>query len=179
MILVRLCVFFLNLITKTLIQGTVALFERVAEVRGWTDSYRTLLLQCIFTGMSQRAFSALNYVESGNYAKVKVAFLKAYEFVPEAFRQKFKNWKKGAKQTYVEICPGYFGSLCSLVVLFCSRKHEDWCELIVLEQLKSSLPAHLATYVNKKKLKTASTAALMAEENLLSHAIGSVECLSS
>lgn len=43
-----------------------ALFECVAEVRGWPDSQKTLLLQFIFTGKAGRVFSALSFPESGD-----------------------------------------------------------------------------------------------------------------
>lgn len=60
------------------------------------------MLQCVFTGKAQRVFSALGSVESGVYAKVKGAVLKAYELVPEAYRPKFRSWKKGDRETHVE-----------------------------------------------------------------------------
>lgn len=50
----------------------------------------------VFTG------KALSPSESLDYVKVKAAVLYAYEFVPEAYRQKFKKWKKGQKQSRVE-----------------------------------------------------------------------------
>lgn len=78
-----------------------ALFEHVEDVRGWPYSHKTLMLQCIFTGKAQRAFSALSFAESGDYAKVKVAVLKD-ELVLEAYKPRFQNWKKGNKKTHVE-----------------------------------------------------------------------------
>ena len=56
-----------------------SLFERVAESRGWSDSDRTLLLQCVLTGKAQEAYSALTIVESREYATVKASVLRAYE----------------------------------------------------------------------------------------------------
>lgn len=47
----------------------------------------------------------------------------------------------------------------------------DLCNLIVLEQFRCSLPAHLATYINEKEVKTA--AAVLADEYILTHASGS------
>lgn len=64
------------------------LFERVVKSSGWPDSHETLTLQCVFTGKAQGAFSALSAAESKQYAKVKAAVLKAYELIPEAYRQK-------------------------------------------------------------------------------------------
>ena len=39
---------------------------------------------------------------SAHYDKVRKAILKAYELVPEAYRQKFRNARKQDGQTYVE-----------------------------------------------------------------------------
>ena len=75
-----------------------SLFERVAESRGWSDSDRTLLLQCVLTGKAQEAYSALTIVESREYATVKAAVLRSYELVPEAYRQRFRTWEKSSSR---------------------------------------------------------------------------------
>lgn len=79
-----------------------SLFERVADARRWPDSVRTLLLQCVFTGRAQEVFPSLDTRDSENYDCVKLAILKAYELVPEAYRQRFRGWQKSEKQTHVE-----------------------------------------------------------------------------
>lgn len=73
------------------------LFERVADLRGLQDADHTPLLQCILTGKAQSAFSVLDAEESRIYEKVRVAVLKAYELVPEAYCQRFRSWKCGEK----------------------------------------------------------------------------------
>lgn len=52
--------------------------------------------------------------------------------------------------------------------------YENLCDLTVLEQFKSSLPAQLATYITEKKVKTAVAAAVLADEYVLTHGSGSV-----
>ncbi len=47
-------------------------------------------------------FSALSVEDSLNYETVKLAILRAYELVPEAYRQKFRGHKKNSCQTFVE-----------------------------------------------------------------------------
>lgn len=71
-----------------------SLFERVAKARNWPESARTLMLQCALTGRAQEAYSALSFIESQNYESVKSAVLKIYELVPEAYRQRFRTWRK-------------------------------------------------------------------------------------
>ena len=74
------------------------LFERVADAKKWPDSDRVLMLQSVLTGRAQEAYSAV-CAEDPDYDTVKVAVLKAYELVPEAYRQRFRGWSKGDKQT--------------------------------------------------------------------------------
>ena len=124
--------------------------------RDWSDAERTLLLQCVLTGKAQEAYSALSLAESKVYLSVKSAVLKAYELVPEAYRQKFRLWEKSAKQTHMEfarVLTTHFNRWCiSLGV----NTYADLCDLIVLEQFKDSVPSHIATYINEHKVKTAS-----------------------
>lgn len=80
-----------------------SLFENIADDRNWGDSERTLLLQSVITGRAQEAFVALSASQRKNYASVKGAILKAFELVPEAYRQKFRNWRKGDGQTHIDL----------------------------------------------------------------------------
>lgn len=61
-----------------------------------------LLLQCSLTGKAQEVCSALPGGSSLDYGIVKSAVLRAYELVPEAYRQKFRTHSKIVNQTYVE-----------------------------------------------------------------------------
>lgn len=71
------------------------LFERLAEARHWSDAERTLLLQCFLTGKAQEAYSALSVADSVKYVLVKTAVLRAYELVPEAYCQRFRQFRRG------------------------------------------------------------------------------------
>lgn len=136
-----------------------SLFERVAESREWSDCDRTLLLQCVLTGRAQEAYSALTVAESKVYLTVKSAVLKAYELVPEAYRQKFRTWEKSSKQSHVE----FARDLVTFFNRWCSALNVDTyaalCDLVVLEQFKNSIPSHIAVYISEHKVKTAAEAA--------------------
>lgn len=60
------------------------------------------MLPSVLVGKAQEAYSALSIEESGDYETVKNAILRAYELVPEAYRQCFRSLCKPDKQTYVE-----------------------------------------------------------------------------
>ncbi|KAL0165843.1 hypothetical protein M9458_037687, partial [Cirrhinus mrigala] len=66
----------------------------MSEERNWPMSIRIVMLQTVITGKAQEAYAALTMEDRKDYDKVKVAILKAYELVPEAYRQRFRSWRK-------------------------------------------------------------------------------------
>ena len=146
-----------------------SLFEGIAEERGWNDAERTLLLQTVLPGRAQDAFVALPVTDRKCYQRVKEAVLRVYEQVPEFYRQRFRNWRKGDQQTYSEISReliGFFNRWCSSVQV---NTYERLCDLIVLEQFKNIVPERLAVNINEHKVKTAAEAAVLADEFNLTH----------
>ncbi len=103
------------------------------------------------------------------YDIVKAAVLKAYELVPEAYRQKFRTLSRGVNEAHVEFARELttaFNRWCmaSEVTTF-----EELSNLIVLEQFKNSVPARIATYINEQKADTAAKAAELADDYVLTH----------
>jgi hypothetical protein len=146
-----------------------SLFEGIADQREWDDAERTLLLQAVLEGRAQDAYVALSVVERRCYKSVKAAVLRAYEQVPEFYRQHFRNWRKGDRQTYSEVARdlvGYFNRWCSAVNVVTLEQLSD---LVVLEQFKNIVPEHLAAFINEHKVKTAAEAAVLSDEYALTH----------
>ncbi|KAJ8038041.1 hypothetical protein HOLleu_19009 [Holothuria leucospilota] len=77
-------------------------FEKLGEQLKWPRDKWSILIQSNFTGKAQEVYSALSIEDSMDYDKVKKAILQAYELVPEAYRQKFRKYRKADTQTYVE-----------------------------------------------------------------------------
>ena len=77
-------------------------FEKVAENLKWPREHWTLLLQSVVIGKAREIYTQLSLEQSSDYDKVKEVILKAYELVPEAYRQKFRNCRKVHDQTHVE-----------------------------------------------------------------------------
>ena len=145
------------------------LFERVAETLEWPRQFWPLLLQCVFTGKAQDAYASLESGMSLNYDHVKEAVLRAYELVPEAYRQRYRRLKKSYEKTYVE-----FGH--EKGVLFdrwCrSMKVSDFAglrELMLLEDFKNCLPERIVTHINDRNVLEISRAAVLADEYVLTH----------
>ena len=77
-------------------------FEKVATNLKWHKDMWSVLVQSVLVGKAQEVYSALSLGQSGDYDIVKQSVLKAYELVPEAYRQRFRNSQKLTNQTYVE-----------------------------------------------------------------------------
>ena len=69
----------------------------------WPTDQWSLLLQSVLKGKVQEAYTALPISECVDYNCVKNAILKAYELVPEAYRQKIRNYCKQESQTHDDI----------------------------------------------------------------------------
>ena len=95
---------------------------------------------------------------------VKEAILKAYELVPEAYRQKFRHCKKFEGQTFVEFAR-------EKEILFnrwCSSQNvtslNDLKQLVLLEEFKRSIPPETRTHLEEQHVTTLTQAAVMADE---------------
>ncbi len=77
-------------------------FERIAAMLNWPQNVWPLLLQCKLVGKAQEVCSALTLEQSLDYGVMKNAVLRAYELVPEAYRQKLRNLVKTPSQTFTE-----------------------------------------------------------------------------
>jgi len=93
-------------------------------------------------------YSALLVERSAQYDEVRKAILKAYELVPDAYRQKFRNAEKQSGQTYVEF-------IREKEVLFdrwCTAKQVDkdfhkLRQLLLGEEFKNCLQNDVKMYV--------------------------------
>ncbi|XP_069170124.1 trichoplein keratin filament-binding protein-like [Procambarus clarkii] len=123
--------------------------------------------QSVLTGKAQIAYSTLSLDDSSDYDAVKKVVLMAYQLVPEAYRQKFRNLKKTSEHTFTEfanIKERLFQEWCA------SRKvktKEQLEQRILLEDFKDCLSGDLKTYLEEQQVETLSAAATMAEEYIL------------
>ncbi|XP_054860848.1 uncharacterized protein LOC129347475 [Amphiprion ocellaris] len=144
-------------------------FERIAAALKWPTEFWSLLLQCKLVGKAQEVCASLSIEQSLDYATLKKAVLQAYELVPEAYRQKFRNREKNANQTYVEFVREksvLFDKWCQA----CNVKTlEEMRELILIEEFKKCLPERIVVYLNEQKVLSVTNAAVLADEFILTH----------
>ena len=74
-------------------------FEKIAH---WPSEIQAMLLQSVLIGKAREVYSALSVEQSADYNLVKREILRAYELVPEAYRQRFRDAKCQDSQTYME-----------------------------------------------------------------------------
>lgn len=146
-----------------------SLFESIADERDWPETDRTVMLQSVLVGKAQEAYTALSVDERKKYDSVKSAVLKAFELVPEAYRQRFRAWRKGERQTHVEVTR----ELCNHFDRWCStsnvKSFSELREMMIIEQLKNIVPDQIAVYINENKPRTAAEAASLADDFVLTH----------
>ncbi len=144
-------------------------FERIAATLKWPKDLWSLLLQCKLVGKAQEVCASLSIDDSLDYDIVKATVLRAYELVPEAYRQKFRTCEKSANQTHVEFAREksvLFDKWCTACKV---TKFDQLRELILLEEFKKCLPEKIVVYLNEQKVETLSKAAVCADEFVLTH----------
>lgn len=136
------CIRFVPLFSEQDVDGYFPLFEHVANMLKWPKNIWPLLLQSVFIGKAQEAYTSLPTELSLNYDEVKSALLRAYELVPEAYHQMFHRSKKTDNLTYQE-----FGH--SKEVMF-----DCWClSTHVVDFVGSALQAcYCGPYVVREKV---------------------------
>ena len=146
------------------------LFEKVAKDLNWPLDKYTILLQSALKGKASETFTALSPEQTSDYQFVKESILKAYQLIPEAYRQKFRNYKKEGDKTHVE-----FGREKErLLDRWCAseeirKDYERLRQMILLEEFKNCVHPAIKNYIAEQKASTLSKAAEMADEYFLSH----------
>lgn len=110
----------------------------------------------------------MNVTDSLEYAKITSAVLRAYELIPEAYRQKFKTWQKRNSQTYVEFTRDLTSHINRWKSTLEISTFDGLYLLIILEQL-NMLPVQISTFITEKKETDVAKAATSADEFTLLH----------
>ena len=135
-------------------------FEKIAESLKWLNESWTLLLQSVFVGKAREMYSSLSVEQYQKYDVVKKAVLKAYELVPEAYRQKFRSAKKESNQTHVE-----FARVQEQMFdrwLSSKNVNEDFKQLrqlVLIEQFKECIHANIKTHLDERDINNLEDAA--------------------
>ena len=162
------CIPLVPIFRETEVDCYFSAFERIASALKWPKESWALILQCKIQGKAQEVVAALPLQDSLSYDTVKTAVLNAYELVPEAYRQKFRNHKKD-DQTYVEFAREKGNLFDKWCVSSKVNGYNALRELILLEEFKKCLPERIVVYLNEQKVESLSRASILADEFVLTH----------
>ena len=145
-------------------------FERIARNLEWDRKYWSMVVQQKLTGKAHAVVSALSDEDADDYEADKEAVLLAYESVPEAYRQKFRGYRRSSGQSYVE-----FQREKEILVdrwvrsLKVDLTYESLRELVLMEEFKKATPPELRTNLDDHKVGEVKSAAVMADQFELTH----------
>ena len=145
-------------------------FEKVAENLKWPKEHWILLLQSVVIGKAREIYTQLSLEQSSDYDTVKEFILKAYELVPEAYRQKFSDCRKEHDQTHVE----FARTKEQLFDRWCSSKkvgsdHAKLRQLMLVEEFKRCINSDVKAFLNEREVENLETAARLADDYALTH----------
>ena len=131
-----------------------------------------MLLQSVVIGKAREIYTQLSLKQSSDYDKVKEHILKAYELVPEAYRQKFRNCRKENDQTHVE----FARTKQQLFDRWCSSKkicsvYPKLRQLMLVEEFKRCIYSDVKSFLNEKDVETLEKAARLADDYTLTHKV--------
>ena len=145
-------------------------FEKIATSLKWPKESWTLLLQSVFIGKAREIYSAMPLDKCSNYDEVKQAVLKAYELVPEAYRQRFRTSKRQDNQTHVEFARVkeqlFDRWLDSKEV---GKDFGQLRQLILIEEFKKCIHSDVKTHLDESKIDILHEAATKADDYALTH----------
>ncbi|XP_066964303.1 LOW QUALITY PROTEIN: uncharacterized protein [Macrobrachium rosenbergii] len=144
-------------------------FEKLMKQVECPKEYYCLLLQSVLTGKAQEVYSCLSDEQCANYETVKEIILKAYKQVPEAYRLKFRHFRKNSSMTFMEFArckQQYFNEWCNSMEV---STLEDLKELILTEDFKNNIPAEMKLYIEECQVNKFTRIAELADEFALTH----------
>ena len=144
-------------------------FERIATIVRWPQEVWSVLLQTRLVGKAREVCASLSMAQSLDYGTVKETILRAYQLVPEAYRQRFRSCEKSDNQTHGEFAREkrmLFDKWCSASKVTTMPEMRD---LILLEDFKACLPERVVLYLNEQKVVNLDQAAVCADEFMLTH----------
>ena len=147
-------------------------FEKIAVNFKWPKDQWVLLVQSVLTGRAREVYTQLSVDQASNYDLVKEYIMKAYELVPEAYRQKFRHWRKENNQTFVEfarIKTQLFDRWCASQNV--DQDFENLRQLVLVEEFKRCVPNEIKTFIDEQKAETIDKAATLADDYSLTHKV--------
>ena len=121
-------------------------------------------------------YTQLSLEQSSDYNKVKELILKAYERVPETFRQKSRNCRKEHDQTHVE----FARTKEQLFDRWCSSKkigydYPNLRQIMLVEEFKRCIYSDVKSFLDEKEVETSEKDTRLADDYTLTHKVSFVK----
>ena len=151
-------------------------FEKVADSLNWPKESWILLLQNALVGKAQEIYGSLSVQQISNYEHVKEAILKSCDLVPEAYKQKFRNYLKYDSKTHVEFArekKNLFNRWCYSKEV--GQDFEKLKQMVLLEEFKDKVRPDIRSHlhVDEQNVEELEKAAVMAYDYALTHKMSS------
>ena len=151
-------------------------FEKVAEYIKWPIEHWTSLLQSVVIDKAREIYIQLCLAQSSVYYKVKESILNAYELIPGAYKQKFRNCRKEDDQTHVE----FARTKEQLFDRWCPSKkigsdYPKLRQLVLVQWSKRSINSDVMSFLDAKENEILEKGARLADEYTLTHKVSFVK----
>ncbi|XP_070209718.1 uncharacterized protein [Littorina saxatilis] len=135
-------------------------FERIASDQKWEEATWASRLSTCLKGRALQLYNALDDDEARDYQALKKALLQRFNLTAEAYRRRLRN----SKRLSGELSHQFVARLNLYLRRWVEMAEKDWtvndlADLIVMEQLMSSLRPEVVTFVQEHQPKTTQEAA--------------------
>ncbi|XP_070209513.1 uncharacterized protein [Littorina saxatilis] len=135
-------------------------FERIASDQKWEEATWASRLSTCLKGRALQLYNALEDDEARDYQALKKALLQRFNLTAEAYRRRLRN----SKRLSGELSHQFVARLNLYLRRWVEMAEKDWtvndlADLIVMEQLMSSLRPEVVTFVQEHQPKTTQEAA--------------------
>ncbi|XP_070200772.1 uncharacterized protein [Littorina saxatilis] len=135
-------------------------FERIASDQKWEEATWASRLSTCLKGRALQLYNALEDDEARDYQALKKALLQRFNLTAEAYRRRLRN----SKRLSGELSHQFVARLNLYLRRWVEMAEKNWtvddlADLIVMEQLMSSLRPEVVTFVQEHQPKTTQEAA--------------------
>ena len=150
-------------------------FEKIAVQRKWPRDQWSTLVQTSFIGKAREVYAAMSLDDSKEYEIVKREVLKAYEWVSERYREKFRGWQKRDQVNHMEFAREqklWFDRWVSSKNI--DKDYSKLEELILLEQFKVSINPNIKMFLDEREIESVKEATRLADNYAITHGLNRV-----
>ena len=141
----------------------------MSENLRWPKEHWTLLLQSVVIGKAREIYTHCTTEQSSYYDTVTELILKAYEFIPKAYRQKFRNCRKESIKLMLNWPEPKSNFLRGGALKKIGSDYATLRQLMLVEEFKRCINSDVMSFLDEKEVETLEKAARLADDYILIH----------